>query len=72
MGPIGDIRWLGSDGRDTLGEGYAYAEMSTLPLIQDNNGDIRFRVAVANSGTVHFSPEGHVTLREANTGTESM
>lgn len=148
MGWTGEIRWLGSDGKDASGEGYAYAEigpyvtvepesftippehevsvrvrirapdvipagamagrvgalwfdvtpqddsaaalgsvirvvtyvliqfgdpkplveLSTLPLIQDGNGDIRFRVSVANTGTVHFSPEGQVTLREAGTG----
>jgi hypothetical protein len=145
--PTGGIRWLGNDGEDASGEGYAYAEigpyvtleresftippefdvsvllrirapeaiptgamagrvgalwfditpqddmgaalgsvvrvvayvlvrfgdpqptaeMSTLPVIQDANGDIRFGVLVANTGTVHFSPVGQVTLRDADT-----
>ena len=148
MASTGEVRWLGSDGKDASGEGYHYAEigscvsikpdsftippesqvpvfvhieapdeiptgamagrvgalwfditpqddsatalgsivrvvtyvlvqfgdpqlgveMSTLPLTQDVNGDIRFRVLVANTGTVHFSPVGQVTLREADTG----
>ena len=148
MGPTGEIRWLGSDGKDASGEGYCYAEigpyvtvepesftippesdvtvllrirapdaipegamagrvgalwfditpqddratalgsivrvatflliqfgnpqpaaeMSALPPIQEMNGDIRLGVLVANTGIVHFSPVGQVTLREADTG----
>lgn len=53
-----------------FGDPQPSAEMSTLPLTQDANGDIRFRVLVANTGTVHFSPMGQVTLQEADTGSQ--
>lgn len=47
---------------------YRAAEMTSLPVHQDEEMDIHFRVLFSNQGNVHVSPTGQVVIREAESG----
>jgi len=44
------------------------AELTTLPVYQDNELDIHFPVLFSNQGNVHVSPSGQVVIRKAESG----